>query len=118
VNVVDLDAIPPVEGPLDPDGLFHLATADEWAAYQAAGVIEPPAFADEGFVHCSWGRQVPDTVAKHFAGVTGLLALQLDPPALGDVPLEEEDLYGSGQAFPHAYAPIPVGAVSATIELA
>lgn len=102
---------------LRPDGLYHLASTEEWAGYQRHGAIAPPSLADEGFVHCSYGRQVAGTVAKHFAGVTGLLALELDPGALG-VELVEEDSYGSGQAFPHAYGPIPASAVMGTVEVA
>lgn len=102
---------------LAPGALFHLATVAAWAGYQAAGQIEAPSLATEGFVHCSWGRQVAGTVAKHFPGATDLLALQLDPAALGEVPLVEEDSYGSGQAFPHAYGPIPVAAVVAVTPL-
>ena len=103
---------------LDPAALYHLATGPEWAAYQGAGAIDPASLADEGFVHCSWGRQVGGTVAKHFGGVTDLLALELDPSALGDVELIEEDSYGSGQAFPHAYGPIPATAVLGTVRVA
>jgi uncharacterized protein (DUF952 family) len=96
---------------LEPGALYHLATDDEWARYQADGSIRPGSLDDEGFVHCSWGRQVAGTVARHFDGVTGLLALRLDPAELGDAGLVEEDSYGSGQTFPHAYGPIPVAAV-------
>mgnify|MGYP001067441005 CR=1 FL=1 len=96
---------------LDLHALYHLATEVEWAEHQEDGSIAPPSLETEGFVHCSWGHQVPGTVGKHFAHVTGLLALRLDPDRLGDVRLVEEDSYGSGQAFPHAYGPIPVDAV-------
>ncbi|WP_426573132.1 DUF952 domain-containing protein [Aquihabitans sp. McL0605] len=96
---------------LQPDSLYHLATPVEWAAYQADGSIVPASLEAEGFVHCSWGRQVAGTVGKHFDGVVGLLALRLDPARLGATPLVEEDSYGSGQAFPHAYGPVPVAAV-------
>lgn len=96
---------------LDPDGLYHLATVEEWARYRSVGLIGPPSIEDEGFIHCSWGRQVRGTVERHFPGVTNLLALQLDPSALGAVALVEEDSYGSGQAFPHAYGPISTAAV-------
>ncbi len=47
-------------------------------------------------------------------GVTGLMALQLDPSALGGVELIDEDSYGSGQVFPHAYGPVPTSAVVGT----
>ena len=103
-DAVDPDA-------LDADALFHLATPGEWAAAQAAGEIRPLSLDTEGFVHCSWGRQVAGTVTKHFAGVEPLLALRLDPEGLGEAEVVEEDSYGSGQAFPHAYGPIPVEAV-------
>ncbi|WP_421120341.1 DUF952 domain-containing protein [Aquihabitans daechungensis] len=99
---------------LRPDGLYHLATAAEWDGYRARGSIDPASLGDEGFVHCSYGRQVAGTVAKHFEGVTGLLALELDPAALGEVELVDEDSYGSGQSFPHAYGPIPAAAVVGT----
>jgi len=100
---------------LHPDALYHLATEAEWAGYQQQGEICPASLAAEGFVHCSYGRQVAGTVAKHFAGVSGLLVLELDPTAIGAVRLVDEDSYGSGQAFPHAYGPIPVGAVRAVV---
>jgi glutathione S-transferase len=102
---------------LDPRALYHLALPEEWERYQADGAVVPPSLEAEGFVHCSWGRQVAGTVEKHFAGVESLLALHLDPAALGEVALVEEDSYGSGQAFPHAYGPIPVGAVLAAVIL-
>ncbi len=101
--------MPPVD--LEPAGLYHLATADDWAGYQDRGVIDPASLSTEGFVHCSYGRQVAGTVEKHFAGVTGLLALALDPEALGDLDMVDEDSSGAGQMFPHAYGPIPVAAV-------
>lgn len=96
---------------LEPDGLYHLATSAEWVRYQATGQIAPPSLETEGFVHCSWGRQVPATVAKHFAGITDLLALRLDPAQLDAGDLVEEDSYGSGQRFPHLYRAAPLTAV-------
>jgi len=102
---------------LDPDALYHLATADEWSRYQVDGAIHPASIEVEGFVHCSWGRQVAGTVAKHFADAVGLLALHVDPAQLGGTVLVEEDSYGSGQAFPHAYGPIPATAVLRSVSI-
>lgn len=102
---------------LDRHALHHLATPDEWARYQRSGEIVPASFAREGFVHCSWGHQVEGTVAKHFAEGGALLALEIDPSHLGEVALVDEDLYGSGQAFPHVYGPIPTEAVVGVVDL-
>lgn len=99
---------------LEADGLYHLATREEWASYQSVGLIDPPSLTTEGFVHCSWGHQVAGTVARHFVGVTSLLALRLDPESLGPVTLVVEDSYRSGQGFPHAYGAIDAGAVLST----
>ena len=96
---------------LDPDGIYHLATAAEWERYRETGLIQPPSLATEGFVHCSWGHQVAGTVAKHFPDVTDLLAIHLEAGLGGGLTVVEEDSYGSGQQFPHVYAPIPVSAV-------
>lgn len=96
---------------LAPDALYHLATDAEWEEYRQAGAIRPPSLETEGFVHCSWGHQVPGTVARHFPGVAGVLALVVDPAAVGEAAVVEEDSFGSGQAFPHIYGPIPVSAI-------
>lgn len=100
---------------LTPGALHHLATEAQWAQYQRSGSIAPPSLEQEGFVHCSWTEQVAGTVAKHFAGTTGIIALELDPTALGAVALVEEDSYGSGQTFPHVYGPVPITAVVAQV---
>lgn len=102
---------------LDPDALYHLASVSEWERYREQGRIEPASLADEGFIHCSWGRQVAGTVAKHFAGATDLLALELNPGALVAGELREEDSYGSGRAFPHVYGPIPAAAVVGSVQV-
>ena len=102
---------------LQPDALYHLASATEWADYQVRGTIDPASIAAEGFVHCSYGRQVAGTVAKHFGDATDLLALEIDPAKLGDVELVDEDSYGSGQAFPHVYGPIAAAVVSGTTSV-
>lgn len=101
---------------IHPDALYHLATPQQWTEHRARGAIVPPSLDLEGFVHCSWGRQVDRTVATHFAGVADLLALRVDEDSVRAA-LVVEDSYGSGQAFPHVYGPIPVAAVTEVVEL-
>lgn len=103
---------------IDPDALYHLATPEEWDRYGRQGCVAPASLDDEGFVHCSWGRQLPGTLARHFAGVTELLALRIDPAQLGGLRLVEEDSYGSGQAFPHVYGALPTDTVVDVVPVA
>jgi len=93
--------------------LFHIVTEDEWGRARAEGMLRPASLAEEGFVHCSFGGQLAGTLARHFGATDGLLVLEIDPSAL-DAPVRVEDSYGSGQAFPHVYGPVPVSAVVRT----
>jgi uncharacterized protein (DUF952 family) len=99
------------------DALCHLATEGEWAAYEGAGVITPASLDTEGFVHCSWGRQVPGTIQRHYPSATDLVALLLDEAALPPGSLVAEDTAGVGEPFPHVYAPIPLAAVRSVHRL-
>lgn len=101
---------------LDDDGLYHLISEADWEAVRHLDEVTAESLATEGFVHCSWGRQVAGTLAKHFPGRTDLLALRLDAEAVAGL-LVEEDSYGSGQTFPHLYGPIPAAAVTEAIHL-
>lgn len=102
---------------LSDDAVYHLATPAEWEAAVERGELRPGSLASEGFVHCSRGRQVAGTRARHFQGVGGLLALEVDPDRLDGARLVHEDTAGVGEPFPHVYGPIPASAVIAVVPL-
>jgi uncharacterized protein (DUF952 family) len=93
---------------------MHIATPDEWDEAQRRGTVAPTSLAAEGFVHCSTRRQVPGTLARHFAGAGPLVLLQLDPGAV-EASLRWEGQ--PGEEFPHVYAAIPVAAVVAVTPI-
>ena len=103
-------------GRLVQGALYHLAASSQWRSYQASGRIAPPSLVEEGFIHCSWGHQVPATFGRHFDGATDVLALQLELRGL-EVAMVEEDLYGAGEEFPHLYGSVPVSAVTCVVEM-
>lgn len=85
--------------------IYKILTAGEWAAMQAAGRFEGSADdIRDGYIHLSAADQVPATLAKHFAGQSGLTVLAIDEAALGDS-LKWETSRG-GALFPHLYAPL------------
>ena len=98
---------PPVE-------FFHIALAADWAAAQSAGEYTMSTrgrtLAEEGFIHCSFADQVEATAARFYAGVDDAVVLRIDPVRLTSR-VEIEDLYGTGEHFPHVYGTIPVTAV-------
>ena len=93
--------------------LFHIATHDEFEDARASGAdYRPAAFAREGFIHCSYAHQLEATAARHFAGRTGLVLLEINRDALTCV-VVDENLSGGAELFPHVYGPLPLNAVVA-----
>jgi uncharacterized protein (DUF952 family) len=97
-----------------PTDLFHIALAGDWAAAQSAGEYTVSTrgrtLVDEGFVHCSFVDQVDAIAARFYADVDDAVVLHIDPARLTSR-IEVEDLYGTGEQFPHVYGPIPITAV-------
>ncbi|MCH9685692.1 MAG: DUF952 domain-containing protein [Deltaproteobacteria bacterium] len=92
--------------------IYKICSTEAWAACQKSGHL-PWAEVDrrDGFVHLSARNQVEQTAAKHFAGQTGLMILEVDPDALPTDALRWEVSRG-GDRFPHLYADLPLSAVS------
>ncbi|MEV4544198.1 DUF952 domain-containing protein [Micromonospora echinaurantiaca] len=96
--------------------IYKLLPTTEWDEALAAGHLAGTAVdRQDGFVHLSAADQVVETARRHFAGVTGLTLLTVDPARLGDA-LRWEPSRG-GQLFPHLYGPLPVAAVVAAQAL-
>jgi glutathione S-transferase len=99
----------------DDDVLFHLALQAAWDAAVQTGAdyrrsTIDASLEEEGFIHCSFARQVQATADRFYAGRTDVVLLRIDRAAL-EVEVRVEDLRGGGQAFPHLYGPLPVAAV-------
>jgi uncharacterized protein (DUF952 family) len=94
--------------------LFHIALAADWAAAQSTGEYTTSTrgrtLAEEGFIHCSFADQVDATAARFYADVDDVVVLRIDRGRLTSR-VQVEDLYGTGERFPHVYGPIPVNAV-------
>jgi uncharacterized protein (DUF952 family) len=92
--------------------IFHLVSRAEWQAATELGRYAPESLATEGFVHFSYGHQVAATANQLFADRDDLIVVEVDPSLL-DEPVVEEDLYGTGDEFPHVYGAIPTAAAVA-----
>jgi uncharacterized protein (DUF952 family) len=92
--------------------VLHITPREEVAEAEAKGFYRPRSLGDEGFIHCSYAHQVCRVANALFAGVTGLVLLEIDKVRTG-CDVIDEDLYGSGEAFPHIYGSLPWEAVLA-----
>lgn len=93
--------------------LYHLALAGDWAGAGEDGYSVSTvgrSLAEEGFVHCSFARQVERTADRFYRGRADVVLLVIDPDRL-TAPVKVEDGGGGGESFPHVYGPINRDAV-------
>jgi uncharacterized protein (DUF952 family) len=93
--------------------LFHITSAEEARDAIRAGIYAPGAFEVEGFIHCSYARQVCDIANRLFSGRSDLVLLEIDRTKL-TCDVIDENLEGGTQLFPHIYGRLPAGAVVKT----
>jgi uncharacterized protein (DUF952 family) len=90
--------------------LYHITSAQEARDATRSGTYTPKAFEAEGFIHCSYRRQVRDVANRVFSGRSDLVLLEIDPTKL-TCKVIDENLEGGTELFPHIYGRLPQGAV-------
>jgi uncharacterized protein (DUF952 family) len=90
--------------------IYHITSAAEAAAAARSGTYAPAAFDADGFIHCSYRRQVREVANRRFSGRGDLVLMEIDPTKLaGEV--VDENLEGGTDLFPHIYSRLPMAAV-------
>jgi uncharacterized protein (DUF952 family) len=90
--------------------IYKVLRAAEWSELAARGETPgAPVDLADGFVHFSTAEQLPETLARHFAGEAGLMLLAVDADAAGPA-LAWEPSRG-GALFPHLYRTLVLGDV-------
>jgi uncharacterized protein (DUF952 family) len=96
--------------------IYKICPAAAWRDALRAGAYRGSADdRRDGFIHFSAASQVAGTLAKHFAGQSGLLLIAVDEDALGPA-LKWEPSRG-GELFPHLYGDLDPGAATAVHDL-
>ena len=94
--------------------VFKILRSAEWEGARQRGVFSGSADdRRDGFIHLSTREQLEGTLAKHFAGESGLVVLEIRTDA---VTLKWEASRG-GALFPHLYADLPLRSVSRTFGI-
>jgi uncharacterized protein (DUF952 family) len=82
--------------------IFKVLTASQWDEIQREGWFKgAPVDLADGYIHFSTAAQLPETLARHFAGESGLVVAASETDALDDA-LKWEPSRG-GDLFPHLY---------------
>lgn len=96
--------------------IYYITTAQELATAEETGLLIPPSFDDEGFIHCSFEHQTQAVLKKHFGDHHELIVLELDRTRLA-APVIEENLSGGAELYPHIYGIINLSAIQRRITL-
>ncbi|WP_322515436.1 DUF952 domain-containing protein [Rhodopseudomonas palustris] len=97
--------------------IYKICDASAWREAEQAGVYRGSADdSRDGFIHFSTAEQLAETLARHYAGKTGLELIAVDADRLGPA-LRWEPSRG-GELFPHLYGELDLGAVTAIREIA
>ncbi len=94
---------------------YKVLTEQEFAALRGGVFAGAPVDVADGYIHLSAAAQVTETVAKHFAGQSGLVVAAVDLAALGAAVRWE--VSRSGELFPHLYGRLTMDAVIAHCPL-
>lgn len=95
-----------------PNVAYKVLSSGQFARWQASGTFAgAPVDLADGFIHLSTATQLAETLAKHFAGHTGLHIAAVDLSLLGEAVRWEPSR--GGQLFPHIYAELTLAAVVA-----
>jgi uncharacterized protein (DUF952 family) len=90
--------------------IYHITSKPQAMAAREKGIYEPTAFAQEGFIHCSYAHQVLPVANRIFRGRRDMVVLEIDPSGLG-CPVVDENLEGGTELFPHVYGRLKMTAV-------
>lgn len=96
--------------------IYHMCREDEWAGARASGLYHGSSQdRADGFIHFSGADQVVESAARHRAGQSGLVLLEVEADRLG--PALRWEPSRAGRLFPHLYGPLPVDAVLRAVPL-
>ncbi len=91
--------------------IYHITEQSTWNQAIRDKIYLPQDFMREGFIHCSTREQVLNTANRFYANDTNLVLLQIDTNRLQSH-IQEENLEGGAEKFPHIYGPINLDAVT------
>jgi uncharacterized protein (DUF952 family) len=95
---------------------YKILTAEQAHRLETGLFAGAPVDLADGYIHLSTAAQVPETLARHFAGQENLVIAAVDLTQLGDAVRWEASR--GGALFPHLYAPLPRSAVIVCLSVA
>ena len=85
--------------------IFHIAKTDEWKSSYDKQEYIPHDYEKEGFIHCSYARQLNDVITRYYKNEKAVYILSIDEKMLlPELRIEHSDSINDD--FPHIYGPL------------
>ncbi len=99
--------------------IYHLVSRTRWEALPAEADYQAESLTNEGFIHCSFARQLAWAANRFHADTADLVALHIEPDRLtAELRIEPPTPDSTTtERFPHIYGPLNRSAVVAVIPL-
>lgn len=84
--------------------IYHIVLPDVWEAFKEKEFYEAASLPTEGFIHCSFARQIEGVLERYYQGVEKVLILTIDSVKLTSELVNEPST--QDEIYPHIYGPI------------
>lgn len=89
--------------------IYHVVLPEIWAEFDGKEWYEAESLATEGFIHCSYEKQLDGVIERYYKDAKKLLVLKIDTDRLDEELVIEEST--SPEFFPHIYGRINRSAI-------
>lgn len=95
--------------------IYHIARESLLEKGKSCGVYAPHEFDGDGFIHCSYARQLKAVASRSWSPDRWVL-VEIDSAQVAEQ-LVDENLEGGSDLFPHLYGKLPIAAVLSVYPL-
>ncbi len=89
--------------------IFHIVLPEVWEKFKNEKFYEADSLKTEGFIHCSFTRQVETVLQRYYKDAQKVLILEIEPKKLMSKLVEEPST--GGEIYPHIYGKINAEAI-------
>lgn len=93
--------------------IYHIVTLEDWSKFSGKS-YEADSLATEGFIHCSFDRQIDGVLDRYYSGFDRVIILEIDASLLTSSLVVEPST--GDEDYPHVYGPINVEAIIGSTE--
>ena len=90
--------------------IYHITNENKWEDAKLKGWYYTDSLNKQGFIHCSYKEQLIKVANCNYKSSDNLIILEINEGSLKSK-LVLEDLYDSGESYPHIYGLINVSSV-------